>query len=540
MEENQEQIQPSFWQKYQKSVWIGLVSMAVLTAALLTYLLFFRQSLPQQKFAGDVRVTVTAPEELSSGSETSYTVKIENRSNTSLLNQQLEIFYPSGFTFVDSTPDATSPGGRQFVFSDLAPGREENLTIVGRLDGELQEIKILGVKLHYVPENFKSEFVAAGRAETTLLAPDLTLAISAPAQAIVGQIVNYEIRVSNVSTRNFANLVIRPRYPEKFVLRLASPTPDPTGQWRITNLDVARAMVFKASGVLLGEPGQDAAVSAELLLKNPDGDFVLSHKSVAFTTLKPPPLALTARLVSDRDTVRVGEDTAVEISYRNISETGLTNVQVRLVIASPSMTSLRLTADQAVVRDNIISWIPATASALGVVNPGASGKFSASLTLTDRLVKNLQKNPVLSTRLEFLSSEVPEPLSLPGFDRQVETEVSIQAKARSLGENNYRVEIALANTVNDVTDGELVARVANPGSAITKLENATYSDVTGVLRWRVGAIFPFAGSFHEAPVLTFEITAPEPVLLRDLKFSGQDQFTGNPVQAQLATVTASE
>ena len=226
---------PSFWQRYQRSIWIGLVSMAVLTAGLLAYLFFFRNTTPAPEFSGDVRLTVTAPAELSSGSEISYGIKIENLSNTSLQRQELEIFYLSGFTFVDSTPDLPDGQERKFTFSDLRAGEEESVTIVGRLEGELQEIKTMSAKLHYVPENFKSVFVAEGQAETIILAPDLTLAIAAPTEGFIGQTVTYEIRVANVSSRAFSDVVVRAQYPDGFVLKSATPPAESAGQWRLSN-----------------------------------------------------------------------------------------------------------------------------------------------------------------------------------------------------------------------------------------------------------------------------------------------------------------
>lgn len=524
--------EPSFWQKYQRSIWFGLIALALLTAGLVAYLLFFRDTTPAPEFVGDIRLAITAPEKLSSGSEISYALKIENLSNTTLTRQELEMFYPAGFTFVDSTPDPASPGGRQFTFSDLAPGRETNITVVGRLEGALQEIKIFSAKLYYVPENFKSVFIAEGKAETTLLAPDLILTISAPTEAIVGQTVNYEVRIANVATRAFSDLVVRLQYPEKFITEEAA-------EWRVPIVNVGQTAVKAIAGTLSGEPGRDSAIAAELFLKNAEGILVRSHKSVAFTALKAPPLALAARILPEGQALQVGREYILEIAYRNAGETGLTAVQIRASFESPSLSALKISADKALVKNNIVSYLPATHPELAVVSPGTAGKFNLHFTLQDELVKTLQKNPVVLVRLEFESAEVGQPLGGEPVERRVSSALDLSSTVKKTGDNIYAVNLIVSNTVNDIADAVLVAEIGNAASALSVNENdATYNGVTGILRWQIGGIFPFAGSFHEPRRLTLAITADDPILLKNLKLVGKDQFTGVELTAELPQITA--
>jgi uncharacterized repeat protein (TIGR01451 family) len=54
-------------------------------------------------YEGDVNIRVGAPKESASGSQLSYEISFENASNAKLTGVALEIFYPLGFTFLNST-----------------------------------------------------------------------------------------------------------------------------------------------------------------------------------------------------------------------------------------------------------------------------------------------------------------------------------------------------------------------------------------------------------------------------------------------------
>ena len=117
--------------------------------------------------------------------------------------------------------------------------------------------------------------------------------------------------------------------------------------------------------------------------------------------------------------------------------------------------------------------------------------------------------------------------------------LAVVAAASDLGGGRYLVQFVLRNTVNDITGGELVATIPgasssfDPGSVLPPEEKSRleFNPASGILRWRFGEIFAFSGSFHDPRKLSFEISSPDQVLLREIAATGHDQFTGRTVES---------
>lgn len=564
-----------FYQKYKRSLWTGLLSLAVLTAGLVAWILFFRDTKPKETYQGDVQVLVGAPQAAPSGSQVSYEVVIDNRSNATLTNLILEAFYPSGFEFLDSSAlsesaDEPPPIRRQFNFSDLAPGKQEKLAIIGSLSGSVQEVKIFNVKLHYMPSNFRSEFVAEGSSNTVVLAPEISMSLSAPASLFSGQNIIYYIRLTNVSEKDFANLIISASYPEKFEFKEAkvittiggeksesSMTAKDDGTWKVDQLRLHESKEISITGSLLEESGKESFIQAELFLLDSSGERVSAGRAYAFTQIAPPPLVLTHKLVSaSPDELISGAELDYEIDYENVSKVGLHNVILTVFFETPVFDFSKMEIGSGQLKNNALTWIPASSPELLVVSPGKKGKFQFSAPISDRLSAELKKNPEVKTRVSFEADELPEPISGNILDFRVQTQVVLSASAAAAGGNNslelgketaYRVELKLSNTVNDVKDAVFEAVIPRAEtnfdfSSITPGEEAKeveFNKTSGLLRWKIGRIFALSGDFHEPRILSFYLTVTPGVgesiyslpLLRDLIVSGTDEFTDKKISS---------
>ncbi|TSA46635.1 hypothetical protein D4R52_00080, partial [bacterium] len=163
---------PSVIKRYQKAFWTILVTAAVLMAGLIVYLLYFRVAPQQGAHDGDARVSVVAPAESPSGSDVAYQVQLENLTDSALTSVIMEVFYPHGFTYANSTISPSAEGadipadGRQFKFANLIGRQKKKITIVGRLEGSIAEVEPVSVKVSYIPENFRSTFETSAQAQT--------------------------------------------------------------------------------------------------------------------------------------------------------------------------------------------------------------------------------------------------------------------------------------------------------------------------------------------------------------------------------------
>ena len=551
---------PNFYHRHKRALWATLITATVAVAGLLVYVLFFRSTTPGPQYAGDVQLEIKAPEEGVSGSEIGYEISFINSSNATLGSLVMEIFYPQGFTFVDSTPDPAAPSGsgaspRRFNFPDLAVGQKHKLVIVGKLEGSVQEVKVLSVKLHYVPENFRSSFVAEENAHTVMLAPDVSLTVSAPTDIIVGQNMSYEIKVENISSESFTNLEVRATYPENFQFKDSTPPQSPgAGQdkFMIASLGPGAARTFTVSGRLTNAAERESLVAVELFMRDEAGELLSAGRSFAFTKVSPPPLVLRQQLVSE-EAITAGVELEYQVDYENAGDVALGNVAISLVFETPVFELSQINpSDGGQLKNRSLVWTAAAAPDLRVVAPGEKGTFEFSVPILASATA-LPKNPVAKTRLEFVSDEIAEALSAPAVELKVQTEMTLAAVSRALSgphppspgqTTNFEVTVTVSNTVNDVAGAEFSATLARADadflatmiSPAAEQGNVTFSKSSGFLRWSLGSLPAFTGVKNAARQMSFRLAVtPEnsvienSVLLENLQIMGTDQHLGKKI-----------
>ena len=90
--------------------------------------------------AGDLTLTIDAPQSTASGNDIEYLIRYENRSSDKKENLVLRLTYPDGFSFVSAQPAATS-ANNQWQLPALAGGSNGQVKINGRLTGVSNEAK---------------------------------------------------------------------------------------------------------------------------------------------------------------------------------------------------------------------------------------------------------------------------------------------------------------------------------------------------------------------------------------------------------------
>ena len=533
---------------FRKFFWLFLVSGALFVAGVVVYILFFYNQPEKPSYEGEVKVSMSAPEEIPSGSEISYEILIDNRSNSKLISLNLEAFYPRGFSFLDATPDPVQNNPRLFSLPDLPIGRKQRLVIVGKQEGAVQEIKTASVKLHYVPEDFRSNFVAEASASTVILSPNISLELVAPPQVVTGQNLLYEVHLTPVANEVFSNLVLRLTYPKEFVPDLAtSPTTTKESlvEWMILALEPGKSETRALNGRVVGEAGKEIFAEVELLSKDQEGSLTLAGNAFAFTVIEAAPLSLRQVLETSEEKFEPGQEVKYSIEYENVSEIPLQNVTMALVFETPEVFDLsRILSQTGQVVGQKLLFVPARVPGFLNLVPGASGKLSFTVPISSSLVERLIKNPHLLTRVEFTSQEIAEPLSGNILDYKISSKAGLEASVRQAGSGTYRVEFAVTNTVNDLSGAEVKgvipeasvvfdAATINPAEERDKVR---FNQVTGEFTWQLGKVFAFSGQFHQPRTLSFDLHFPpgqEPgqyaVILRGLELSGTDEYTGREI-----------
>lgn len=552
---NTPQVKPSklalFYSRYQRSIWLSLLTLALAVASSLIYTLFFRTTRDTPVYIGDVFLAVTAPRESVSGSEISYEVKVENFSSTRVLDLVLEVFYPEGFTFIDSTPDAADQNSRKFLFPDLASKDKTKLVIVGNLSGNVQEVKFLTAKLRYVPEVFRTPFIVESRAETVVLAPDVVVSLSAPAQVVSGQLVTYHVEVSNISGQSFSDLELVLAYPERFET-------SSDNKFVINLLQPGQSQIFTVQGKILEDGGSDSFIQAELFAVRGGQRFTLG-RNYAFTRLTSSPLEVN-HTVNSRElsgAVNPGDSLEYEVWYENVGDVPLNNVAISLVFETPDAFDLtEITGTSGFLKGHALVFLPAGSPELRIVDPGEKGllKLRLQAATVGQLSVSRLKNPVLATHPEFSAKELPESLAGPAQTLKIRTALAVATKLTHVSgpqepvpreTSVYRIELSVTNTVNDTEGVQLEASLPDVSAELDletvnpeEAANLQYLREAGLLRWKLGRVFALTGSFHDPRTLAFQIAITpatanfQYTLLKDIKITGTDEFTSESVEAE--------
>jgi uncharacterized repeat protein (TIGR01451 family) len=144
-----------------------------------------------------VIVDIQAPLQGVSGETVNYVISVNNRGNNDLNNLELQLEYPETFAFTSSTIPATGNSKNIFVIPSLKSKSSYELTVVGNLGGNQQEIKIIKAK---IGESRQGAFTlySSTQKSTTLGSPyvDIVQRVS-PVIAATGDTLEYTVTFRN-------------------------------------------------------------------------------------------------------------------------------------------------------------------------------------------------------------------------------------------------------------------------------------------------------------------------------------------------------
>lgn len=144
-----------------------------------------------------VIVDIQAPLQSVSGDTVNYVISVNNRGDNDLNNLELQLEYPDTFAFSSATVAATGNSKNIFTIPNLKSKSSYELTVIGNLGGNQQEIKIIKAK---IGESRQGAFTlyASSQKSTTLGSPYVNLAQKVtPTIAVAGDSLNYTVTFRN-------------------------------------------------------------------------------------------------------------------------------------------------------------------------------------------------------------------------------------------------------------------------------------------------------------------------------------------------------
>lgn len=555
-------VQPGFYQANKFYIWA--VGLAVIIIAFLAYLAF-RPAAPLPAKEANVEVQIQAPDSLPSGGDAVYRISLRNNDNVKLTGLELELTYPEGIAYLESSPKAGNISGSIFSVPDLSPGQNASVIVKTKTSGDINSEKKLIAKLHYKYTNFNSSFVKIGEHTLRLTASDVVLEMEGPKETNTAQLVAFSVIYKNNSKNTIKNARIKLTYPVGFNYGSSQPAAVLGGNvWNIGDLQSNAEGKITLQGAFSGSgPGEEKKLTAEFQTLGPSGEFYVQSTAEYKTVITSAPLLVTLENLDQRGSgvVSPGETLDFAVRFQNNSPVAATGVNVAVTLDSKALDLANVQAQGAQVVGNTITWNAAGAPSLLSLNPSESGVLNFFVRVKNPAVKDSSKHLSITIAAKIKANEYSTFLPGESLVLKVASPAQIQAGLAYISgalppkvgtETKYKVKFSLLNSSNDFSQGEVAAFLPSAGGSFDQTsvsagerENVQFDPATGKLLWKVGSLPAYAGKFSPAKILEFEVTiGPGPsnagesmALVRSIRFFAKDNFTEQEVNIRTEDIT---
>jgi len=431
--------------------------------------------------------TITGPETMALGATSTYTVAIRNNQAVAIKNLNLNIRYPAGFVFLDSSLAPQNAGHNEWTMGEIAANKKTTLTITGKTFGAPAEAQSWRALLDYQPANVNSEFQKTAILNTKFDASPFNIVMTGPDKATVGAEVEYTFKIENKTDWQPAKLELAFVPPAGFsitsstpalaknrwVLNLAGSSSTPLSEitlslrGQFSNTGEANAIVKTALYLPVAELNQNVNIAESSLTT------ALAKNSVSFTT------AVNGTL-KDFST-HPGETLNVTINIKNTSATDISKGVVSFTLVGPSIGKQTLVdwqnitdpADGDIVgkqisdslRQGQITWNSAQIPALAKIKAGAEINIDFRLAIkgADKVtLADFKENKItIASNLDYVDSAGAEQ-TLPGnaininlnSDLDLETRKTVSSAG---GADKYDIKWIITNNFHPLKNVRLTA-----------------------------------------------------------------------------------
>jgi uncharacterized repeat protein (TIGR01451 family) len=391
------------------------------------------------------------------------------------------------------------------------------------------------------------------------------LELQGPTTTNNAQLVIYTVNYQNNSDADIKNARVKLTYPAGFTFASATPPPDVgTDTWNLTTLAKGSNGNIEIHGNFTSvNPGESKTATADFLILGDSGQYFTQNSSTFATSISSLPL-LVSEVLEQNDTgiVKPGDSLTFTIHYQNNAAIAASGVNIEADLNSKAIDLSSIRAEGAQVNNSAIVWNAAGAPQLANLTPNQSGQLSFSLKVSNPATKDSSKSLNIISNIKVVSKEYSS--YFPG--NQITLKVS-SPSSLSKGLNfisgplppkvgnitNYQVTLSLSNSTNDYSNGIITASIPANGlvsGSFTPSEskNVQYDSATGMLTWNFGSLPANTGRFSTPKTLDFQVKInpsasqvnTSPVLVKNIKYSAKDLFTGEDITGKISDVTTND
>jgi len=530
---------------------------------------------------------------LISGETRTIPISMRNTSRTTVQDVELALVLPPGSTVRQGTQETVVPSRFVQKLADMGPGEERVVEVTTRIFGKEGDERTIEAVLLYRPQNLQARFTA--RASETLVIASVPLAVSwdVPGTVARGQRVSVKVHYVSNARLPFERMTLKLEYPEGFSFISADPPPAKNNMlWDLGALGPGAGGDITIQGTIAGQDGDIKIFRGMLGVLNEVGEEYTTYREAsAETRIAAAPLSIQAFFNAKREGI-VGEGDGIPfvLQYRNNTSSLLKNITIRASLeeffnASESLEGLTpfgqgeyrvydfpsLQILDGGIYDGqtrAIVWTPANVTALRELAPGQGGQVSVMVNMRKMPILRSPDEKNLSVGITARIEAGEQARELSGTDLTAHDTLRLKVRSRVVfpGRVVYRASPILnsgplppevgkkttytvllearsfTNTLENVAvSTTLPAHMRWEDKTFPQNARMTFDKGTQDLRWDIGELSAGTGIFTPALTAAFQVSVTPSEfdrnkmieLLKDIKLTGIDGFTGEPIEAHI-------
>ncbi|MBT4153967.1 MAG: hypothetical protein HOE53_04965 [Candidatus Magasanikbacteria bacterium] len=297
----------------------------------------------------DVILSVSGEEEITPGEHVRYRIRYRNAQEAGLHNVSLEVRYPAGFVYKESTVAPSEDTVNRWELGNLAAGDSGYIDVSGNMFGALQKAQSFRAFMTYTPNGFSSEFQKATTLEVNTAHAPATIDIEYPEMVASGVEVPMQFTITPKEGMNVQHMYLEMLGTGMFVKKLSAPESDQFEQLRWSIDVLSEPYILQMEGLFVSPDGivKELDIPVQLVgyaNAQKEGEGFVYASSSMHVTLQDTDISITPVVNgATKDlTVQPGEKLNISVAVRNQSDVSLKNVRVRAMLDGPSFENVNI------------------------------------------------------------------------------------------------------------------------------------------------------------------------------------------------------
>lgn len=522
-------------------------------------------------FSNDRVSILLEGEDVASGDDVQRFVLIyENKNNVALQNAVILLRFPDNFVIEEGSGlkrDGTTSA--RLEVGTIGAQKQATVEFYGYFSGTTVSSVYIRSILQYSPKNISGLFQQEAQKSIKMGASAVDVSMDLPIELSTGDLTEVMVQYTNRGTETLFSTRLQMEYPEGFTYQEADKEPSEGNTvWYLGSLEPGDTQTLKLRGRIEGDRNVFKQFSAIVGVVRGDNSFAVYGKDERKVQIINSPFAIQIKInKGGRNSVTLGERVGVILSYANEGDVGFRDAIVQVALDGQIFDDTQLTiggGGSYNASTRTITWRASDIPLLDFVDPRESGTIEFTLPMKQSIPMVTGSDTRLkgSIRASIDSVDIPNrigtrrivaqdwmefmmtsTISLVTDLREASTNTPLSKVDFEVGkETELVVYTRLRNTYNDVVDGKFILDIPSGVTFIESIplekdEVVSYEERSQRLVWEVGKVTAGTGIIFPDRVIAFRlrVTPQEQqgqnslTLIRAMKFSGKDDFTGDAI-----------